>query len=192
MKRSGLAEEESHPVILPKKCNISEIVARWSHQCVGHGATRLNLNHLRKSGLWIIIPNSMVLHIIHKCVTCRILRGKLGFQKMEDLPDKTCVEPAPFTYSGVYMFRPILIRERRSDLKRYAALFTCFSSRAVHIEITNTIDADSFIIALCRFLARRGSVRSIWSYNGTNFVGANNELKRALKEMDHLKIKNYL
>ena len=47
-------------------------------------------------------------------------------------------------------------------------------------------------MALRRFLARRGSVRSIWSDNGTNFVGANNELKKALKEMDHLKIKNYL
>ena len=90
------------------------------------------------------------------------------------------------------MFGPILIRERRSDLKRYAALFTSFFSRAVHIEITNTIDADSFIMALRRFLARRGSVRSIWSGNGTNFVGANNEFQKALKEMDHLKIKNYL
>ena len=90
------------------------------------------------------------------------------------------------------MFGPILIKERGSDLKRYAALLTCFSSRAVHIEITTTIDADSFIIALRKLLARRGSVQSIWSDNGTNFVDANNELKKALKKMDHLKIKNYL
>ena len=192
LKRSCLAEEESHPVILPKKCNISEMVARWSHQCVGHGARGLTLNHLRKSGVWIISANSMVRHMIHKCVTCRRLRGKLGFQKMADLPDKRYLEAAPFTCSGVDMFRPIWIRERQSDLKRYAALFTCFSSRAVHIKITNTIDADSFTMALRRFLARRGSVRSIWSDNGTNFVGANNELKKALKEMDHQKIKNYL
>ena len=80
----------------------------------------------------------------------------------------------------------------RSQYVYCAALFTCFSSCAVHIKITNTIDADSFIMALHRFLARRGSVRSIWSDNGTNFVGANNELKKALKEMDHQKIKNYL
>ena len=84
---------------------------------------------------------------------------------MADLPDKRCLEAAPFTCSGVDMFRPIWIRERQSDLKRYAALFTCFSSRAVHIEITNTIDADSFIMALRRSLARRGSVQSIWSDN---------------------------
>ena len=47
-------------------------------------------------------------------------------------------------------------------------------------------------MALCRFLTRRGLVRSIWSNNGKNVVGANNELQKALKEMDHLKINNYL
>ena len=157
LKRSCLAEEESHPSILPKKCNISEMVARWSHQCVGHGATGLTLNHLR-SGVWIISANSMVRHMIHKCVTYHRLRGKLGFQKMADLPDKRCLEAASFTYSGVDMFGPILIRERQSDLKRYAALFTYCSSRAVHVKTTNKIDADSFIMALHRFLARKGSV----------------------------------
>ena len=161
LKRSCLAEKESHSVILPKECNISEMAARWSHQCVGDGARGLTLNHLRESGVWIISANSMVRHMIHKCVTCRRLRGKLGFQKMADLPDKSCLEAAQFTYSGVNMFGPILITERRSDLKRYAALFTYFSSRAVHIKITNTIDADSFIMALRRILARRGSVQSI-------------------------------
>ena len=46
-------------------------------------------------------------------------------------------------------------------------------------------------MALCRFLERRGSVRSIWSGNGTN-IGSNNELQKALEKMDHLKVKNYL
>ena len=47
-------------------------------------------------------------------------------------------------------------------------------------------------MALSRLLARRGSVWSIWSDNGTNFIGANNELQKAMKEMDHFKVKNYL
>ena len=47
-------------------------------------------------------------------------------------------------------------------------------------------------MTLHRFLAKRGSIQSIWSDNGTNFVGANNKLQRALKEIDHLKVKNYL
>ena len=136
--------------------------------------------------------NAIVRHLIHKCVICRKLRGKRGYQKMADLPQERCTEAAPFTYCGVDMLGPLIIKERRSELKRYGALFTCFSSRAVHIELTNSLDADSFILALRRFMARRGTVRSIWSDNGTNFVGAKNELQRAFKEMKHDKIKSFL
>ena len=111
---------------------------------------------------------------------------------MADLPQERCTEAAPFTYCGVGMFGLLIIKERRSELKRYGVLSTCFSSRAVHIELTNYLDADSFILALRRFMARRGTVRSIWSNNGTNFVGAKNESQRAFKEMKHDKIKSFL
>ena len=111
---------------------------------------------------------------------------------MADLPQERCTEAAPFTYCGADMFGLLIIKERRSELKRYGALFTCFSSHAVHIEVTNSLDADSFILALHRFMARRGTLRSIWSDNGTNFVGAKNELQRALKEMKHDKINSFL
>ena len=90
------------------------------------------------------------------------------------------------------MFGQYTIRERQSDLKRYCALFTCFASRAVHIEVTNALDTDSFIQALRRFIARRSSIRSIRSDNGTNFVGAANELRKALDEMNHEQVKHYL
>ena len=136
--------------------------------------------------------DAIVQHLIHKCVLCQKLRGKMGYQKMAVLPQERCTEAAPFTYCGVDMFGPLIIKERRSELKRYGALFTCFSSRAVHNELTNSLDADSFILALCRFMARRGTVRSIWLDNGTNFVGAKNELQRAFKEMKHDKIKSFL
>ena len=192
LKNSNLSREENHPVILPKRNQVSEMIVRWSHQQVGHGARGMTLNHLRSSGIWIISANALVRHVIHKCVVCRKLRGKMGFQKMADLPPERCTQAPPFTYCGVDMFGPMLITERRSILKRYGALFTCFASRAVHIEVTNAIDADSFILSLRRFMARRGAVRSIWSDNGTNFVGTNNEMKKAFKEMDHKKIKIFL
>ena len=90
------------------------------------------------------------------------------------------------------MFGPYLIKERKSQLKRYGALFTCFSCRAIHIEVTNALDTNSFILALRRFMARRGAIRSIWSDNGTNFVETRNELQQGLNKMKHDKIKNIL
>ena len=83
----------------------------------------------------------------------------------------------------VYMFA-FIIKEGRKKLKRYGAMFTCLSSRAVLIEITNSMETDSFILALRRFVARLGNVRCITSDNGTNFVDAS-ELKKAFNEMNH-------
>ena len=85
-----------------------------------------------------------------------------------------------------------IIRERRANLKQYCVLFTSFSSRAVHIEVTCTMETDSFIQALCRFMARQGKVRSIRSDNGTNLVGTDNEFRKALKEMNQKQVRDYL
>ena len=72
---------------------------------------------------------------------------------------------------------------RRKQLKRYAVLFSCLSSRAVHIEVCESLDTSSFINALRRFQARRGPVTYIRSDNGTNFVAAEKELREELKRL---------
>ena len=97
-----------------------------------------------------------------------------------------------FTNCGVDMFGLFIIRERRSNLKQYCALFPCFASRAVHIEVTCTMEADSFIQLLWRFMARRGKVRSIRSDNGTRFFGTNNKFRKALEEMNQEQMRDYL
>ena len=90
------------------------------------------------------------------------------------------------------MFGPFIIKQGWKELKRYGAMLTCLASRAVHFKITNSMETDSFILALRRFIARRGNVRSITSDNGANFVGADNELKRAFNEMNHQQIQHFL
>ena len=74
----------------------------------------------------------------------------------------------------------------------FLVLFTCFSSRAIHLESITQLSADCFILALRRFLARRGPILSLRSDNGTNFVGAANEFRKLYNEMDHTKISNFL
>ena len=91
------------------------------------------------------------------------------------------LEPAPpFSYCAVDYFEPFIVKEKRSDFKRYGVLFTCMRSRSVHLETANSLDSSCFINALSRFMNRRGAVRQLRSDQGTNFVGARNELKSAL------------
>ena len=80
----------------------------------------------------------------------------------------------PFTYCGVYLFGPFLVKERWSEMKRYGALLTCLASRAVHIEIVASMETDSFIMALRRVIERRGNIRTIRRNNCGNFIEAEN------------------
>ena len=64
--------------------------------------------------------------------------------------------------------------------------------RAVHIEITHSLNTDSFILALRRLIARRENIQTIFSDNGSNFVDSENELRRALEEMDKGKPQSFM
>ena len=54
------------------------------------------------------------------------------------------------------------------------------------------MSTDSFIFALRRFVSRRGPIDIIRSDNGTNFTGAERELRNALKELDQTLISSEL
>ena len=70
--------------------------------------------------------------------------------------------------------------------------FTCLSSRAIHIESTDSLSTDAFIQALRRFVSRRGNVPVIRSDNDTNFVRASAELNKAFSEINHKKIIDFM
>ena len=89
-------------------------------------------------------------------------------------------------------FGPFYIKERRSILKRYGVIFTCLSCRAVHLESAASLDTNSFVNALRRFLARRGPIDQLRSDCGSNIIGARNEFQQALAEMHKKgKVRNY-
>ncbi len=111
---------------------------------------------------------------------------------MADLPADRLEPSPPFTYCAVDFFGPWYIKEGRKELKRYGVLFTCLACRAVHVETSNTLSTDSFINCLRRFLAIRGPIRQMRSDRGTNFVGAERELKEALMELDEDGIRHFL
>ena len=102
---------------------------------------------------------------------------------MGNLPADRLSEEPPFTYCGVDMFSPFLVKDDRKIQKRYGVMFTCLSSREVHIEATSNLETDSFIQVLRRLISRRENVRMIRSENVANFVGASIELKKAFGEM---------
>ena len=192
LQRSTMDYYLKHPVVIPKQSEIAVVIIRWYHKNMKHAGRGMTINEVRDNGIWIVNINSLVRSIIWQCVGCRILRGKSGIQHMSNLPTDRITPAPPFTYCGVDLFGPFIIKERRTFVKRYGIMFTCLSCRAVHIESGNSMDTDSFIMALRRFINRRGNVRQIRSDNGSNFIGAQKELQKEFQRFDHKKIGDFL
>ena len=183
LSRANLPQSTKHPYILPRRSHITMLIICDVHKRLGHAGRGHVMAALREK-YWIMGANSAVLHYLYKCVICRRIQATPSEQRMSDLP-KERVNPAPtFTYVSVDYFGPFHIKERIKVLKRYGALFTCLASRAIHVEVSYSLDTNSFIQALQRFIARRGPIRQIRCDNGTNLIGVKSELSKAFEEMD--------
>lgn len=102
-------------------------------------------------------------------------------QQMSDLPADRLQTDPPFSYVGMDTFGPWEVSTRRTrggqaNSKRWAILFTCLCTRALHIEVVEEMTSSSFINAFRRFVALRGPVKQLRSDCGTNFVGACREM----------------
>ena len=150
------------------------------------------MNEIRLNGIWVLSLSSAVSSLIHKCVKCRRQRRPLEDQKMANLPMDR-IEPSPsFTYCGMDCFGPFMIKEGRREMKKYAVTFTCMNSSAEHIKVLDDMTTDAFLNALRCFIAMRGPVHQLRSDQGSNFVGARNELAACIREMNMNKIASHL
>ena len=112
--------------------------------------------------------------------------------------DRLCVDEKPSTNTGADYLGPYHIklfkkpRSNKATAKRYIALFTCLTTRAVHLQIVGDLSTDAFIFALTRFISRKIKVNIIRSDNGTTFVSASKELKQAIKNIDQNSVNKHL
>ena len=91
---------------------------------------------------------------------------------MAELPfSQLQIHTHPFAYCGVDYFAPLIVQHKRLVIKQYGCLFTCLTTRAVHIEVAAKLSTDAFINALCRFVSTKGPVFHFYSDNRTNIVG---------------------
>ena len=142
---------------------------------------------------WIVKGRAAVKSVMYKCIPCRKRKAPLVTQRMADLPkDRVTPGLPPFSMVGVDLFGPFIVKRARSELKRYGCLFTCLTTRAIHLEVCNTLETDSFINALQRFVSRRGNPVEVRSDNGTNFVGGHRKLRTAIEDWNQDKIHDFL
>ncbi|XP_076383911.1 uncharacterized protein LOC143261227 [Megalopta genalis] len=185
-----LSNSQKHPIILPKS-HITTCIIMSEHRSLLHAGAQTTLYSLRRT-YWPIDGRNQVWKTIHGCVRCRRANPPPVEYIMGSLPRERVIESRPFTNVGVDYCGPFFVKERqhrnRGRIKVYVAVFVCFATRAVHLELVSDLTSEAFIAALQRFIGRRGLCANLYSDNGSNFKGAANELRELrdlLRSDDH-------
>lgn len=83
----------------------------------------------------------------------------------------------PFFSTGMDCFGPFTVKFGCRHEKRWGIVFKCLTNSAVHLDVLSSLDTDSFLMALCHFIAQRGIQAELLSDQGTNFKGGERELQ---------------
>ena len=96
---------------------------------------------------------------------------------MGPLPHERVSFSPPFTHVGVDFAGPLYVRDK-TPKKAYVCIFTCASSRMVHIELVKDMSTNEFLQALSRMIGRRGLCETMWSDNAKTFKSAEQKIRK--------------
>jgi hypothetical protein len=160
----------SNPIILDAKNRATVLLIEHFHDKFFHGNHQTVLNEIRQH-FWIVGLRRALRKIVNQCIICKFLRGQPANPKMGNLPiARLGFRLSPFANSGVDFFGPLYVKVGRKKEKRWCALFTCLTIRAIHLEILPSISANSVIMAIQRFVARRGIPEKFFSDSGVQVL----------------------
>ncbi|XP_066595396.1 uncharacterized protein [Prorops nasuta] len=184
ISHSALPFPAKHPPILSKNSSLSQMYIQYAHSLALHGGPTLTLGILLQS-VWVIGAIGLVKQYVRNCIRCFRARPRQSSQQMGNLPAESVTPSNPFQtvgldYAGPFKLRTSKGRGQRS-YKGYISLFVCFATKAIHLEAVSDLTTQSFLAAFRHFCSRRGVPQKIVSDNGTNFQGADKELREMFK-----------
>jgi hypothetical protein len=179
LENADIPFEQKHPILLPSKNYTVHLMLLQEHKRLGHVGAQTVLSNFRLK-YWPLNGLREIKKLIRNCTTCFRFEAQPSAQIMADLPQDRVTISRPFSRVGVDFGGPFLLKSsklRKAPVfKCYMAIFVCMITKAVHIELVTSLSTEDFILSLKRFISRRGNPNTIFCDNGTNFVGAKNQL----------------
>ncbi|GFQ93465.1 integrase catalytic domain-containing protein [Trichonephila clavata] len=182
---------EKHPVILPRHCKFTELLVIREHERIGHCGSSETLTQLRKN-YWIPKGHQLVKTMIRICLICKKYNAKPADQLSGQLPRDRITQSPPFQIVGIDFTGAILVTDNQETHKSYVSLFTCAVTCAIHLELVSDMPTKCFLLALQRFLARRGNCKVIYSDNARTLKAAEKELAYFANILKDSKFQNFV
>ena len=185
----------THPLILPKHCQIVEKIVLAYHEANLHLAHSSCLYHLSRA-YKICGGKSELNRILHKCTRRNCLAPIPLKQTLSPLPPSRLDEATPWKFASTDFFGPCIVTHsckhaacpHPREEKCYGALWTDFTTRCVHLEAVQDLTTESFMQALIRFISRRGKPDMIYSDNAKTYKATDKELAKLYRTIEWDKV----
>ena len=182
LMESSLPDRMKKPIILPKHHGFTRTLVKKVHEENHHAPINWCHFHLRQT-YWILQSRQLIKKIIRRCFECQKANARRGYQIMGLLP-KDRVEPEPpFSRIGVDYTSQLNIKPAYHSNKiipAFLVVFTCFVTRAVHLEVVLTEKAEGFLMAFKRMANTRGYPQHVYSDHGSNLMKADKLLSKTV------------
>jgi hypothetical protein len=134
--------------------------------------------------------------VLHRCLPCFKLKAAGSQQLMGQLLLASVTVARLLLNAGIDYVGPFEIKSGNTTSKItnkcYVILFNCMATKAINLELVSNPTSEPFIAALKSFITKRVLIDHLYSDNGSNFVGANTELKAFFKCEEFLwQVRNY-
>ncbi|XP_064475318.1 uncharacterized protein LOC135389183 [Ornithodoros turicata] len=181
---SDNCEDIKHPIILPKCHALARLIIMNTHRRMLHGGVQTTMSALRERW-WLLQARQAVKSVIHRCAVCVKFRARPASAPTAPLPATRTDPTHPFDTTGVDFAGPLYVKTTTNTAspKCYVVLFTCATTRAVHLELATDLTARAFVMAFRRFLSRRGVPSTIYSDNALAFKKAARDIRELWKAM---------
>ncbi|XP_039516235.1 uncharacterized protein LOC120470711 [Pimephales promelas] len=183
-RAEDLDPDAIHPIILDPKSHVTQLlIKKYDRELLHPGPERVFAEMRRR--YWILRGRESIKRHQHGCVECQRWRATPVVPQMADLPPaRLRLYKPPFWSTGVDCFGPYNVKIGRRTEKRWGLIFKCMTTSCVHLDLLENIDTDAFLMALRRFIARRGKPFEILSDRGTNFRGGAAELQASFTALE--------
>ncbi|XP_052820064.1 uncharacterized protein LOC128245883 [Mya arenaria] len=160
----------------------TRLVVIDAHERLLHSGSSSTITYFRQK-YWVPVIRRCVQSVLRACVICRRVNGNSYHAPDPPALPKIRVEYAePFTVTGVDFTGALYVRDKDGHEKiAYICLFTCASTRAVHLELVPDLTTETFLQAFRRFCSRKSLPRLMILDNATTYIGAANHLRELMQ-----------
>ena len=148
LRKAPGPRESNFQLILPTTHHVTRLIADDVHQRLWHCGQEHLIAEMRKQ-FWPVKAREVAKAAAKRCFFCYLQKAKPRIPKMDDLPAcRLDITSGAFSRCGVDYWGPMLVKIRRGTVKRWGCLFTCLTTRGVHLELADSLESDDFLLCV--------------------------------------------